>query len=124
MKAKKALREEKELLEETAIKVQGDLDRMKAQYKDIVSTVDAQISELSSLIAAVSGGDGPSLEAGSSSNLSPAKIAQLRKLVQLGMVQAEKIAVKIKEKSSELEKRKQELRQKIRYCGNLEVCCK
>lgn len=112
LKLGKAVTEEKEQLEHTAIKVKNDLDDMKAKYQETASTVNDLISGLGVLV-----GEGEHhLEVeGDRQDLTQAKVARLKKLMQLASVQLERTDTKLKAKLAEIDRKKEDLQQNVRY---------
>ncbi len=101
---------EREQLQHMAIKVRGDLHEMRAKQQDTASTVNTLLSDLSTLLSTQEGTGSEQQQ----QDLSATKVAQLKKLAQLGSVQVEKADAQLKAKVAALEKYKQELQQKIR----------
>ena len=118
LKASKAMVDEKELLEHTALKVKSDLEGMKARYQDTVSAMTALIANPDPLSLMDGGPEvegGPADPSNAQLELTQASVAQLKKMNQLASAQEEKTDAKLKAKLEELERTKCELQQRIRY---------
>lgn len=110
----KTVTEEREQLEHTALKVQRDLDAMKAKYQETVSTMNALISDPGLLLVR---DDVSHKEYGgvcvSPSELSHADMAQLKKMNQLTSALLEKTNRDLVEKMVEMDATKRKLQEEI-----------
>ena len=106
--------EEIEQLEHTSLKVQKDLNSMKAKYQEIVSSISTLIADRD-LLSSENSGHHLEISSTCHKYLSQADITQVKKVNQLTSSQVEKVDKKIKEKLKELDLTKHQLQEKIRY---------
>lgn len=116
----KAAKEEKELLEHTALKVQKDIDTIQSKYQETVSTINALITDPNILATSGGGGDGGKLPL-SKSEASPAckdlaetDVTQLKKLNKLTVSQVDRLDKKLKERRAELDAAKLNLHEQLK----------
>ena len=113
----KAAREELELLNHTSLKVQGDVDAMTANNRDIVHTVRSLLVDSALLPGRACGDAGYAQameEVSTSTFLTEGELAQLKKLHQLTVSQVNRVDKKLKENQAGLDSAKQTQQEKLK----------
>ena len=105
-KEEKAANEEKELLEHAAVKIQLDIDAMRARYRGTAGALlamieDPHLTTLSEVVDSPLCGNG--VTAGALPAVRESDLAQLKKLNQQAASQVDKLDRKLAERKAELE---------------------